>query len=293
MLKIKKLIDVPIRDACEAWNKGFADYYVNMQMTAGQFTFRFGWDELSPDYSFIAYYDGLPAGIILNGIITTNGKRLAWNGGTAVAVSFRDKGIARKLMESTMELYKQEKVDVASLEAFTVNDRAIRLYESFGYRTVDNLLFLKKTESEEKSLGNIPEIPGYSLHHGLAHEIRDLSFYQHDAPWKTQWNFIRNGESIVVKDRNGIAAAYALFQKRNGKIILLQCAADERLPNKPELFQYMINHLLQTESRTVSTYNLPEKNKLLINVLEKAGFKEEFTDQKVPLKQVFMKKIMT
>ncbi|WP_313431247.1 GNAT family N-acetyltransferase [Siminovitchia terrae] len=290
MLKIKKLSDIPIRDACEVWNQGFVDYYVNMQMTVSQFTFRLGWDELSPDYSFIAYYNGLPAGIILNGINELNEKRGAWNGGTAVAFSFRGKGIAKKLMESTVALYNQENVDTASLEAFTVNERAIRLYESFGYRVADELVFLKKTESKENNPDSMLEMPGYSIHHGLAHDIRELSFYQHDAPWKTLWNFIRNGESIVMKDENEKAAAYALFQKKNGNIILYQCAADERRPNKPELFQYLIDYLQQTESHIISTYNLPGKNQFLINILEKAGFKQEFADQKVPLKQVWMKK---
>lgn len=293
MLKIKKLSDIPIRDACDVWNQGFVDYYVNMQMTVSQFTFRLGWDELSPDFSFIAYYNGLPAGIILNGINELNERRLAWNGGTAVSISFRGKGIAKKLMESTVALYRQENVDTASLEAFTVNEHAIRLYESFGYQTSDELVFLKNTKSEEENSVSMSAMPDYSIHHGLAHEIRELSFYQHDAPWKTQCNFIRNGESIVMKDKNEKAVAYALFQKKNGNIILYQCAADERRPNKPDLLQYLIDYLLQAESRIISTYNLPEKNQLLINILEKAGFKQEFTEHKVPLKQVWMKKEMT
>lgn len=292
MLTIKKLSDVPIKDACEAWNKGFIDYYVNMQMTNSQFTYRLGWDELSPDYSFIAYFNSHPAGIILNGIMTSNGKRVAWNGGTAVAVTFRGKGIARKLMESTMELYEQENVDIASLEAFSINHGAIRLYESCGYHVVDHLMFLKKTGSNEKTRVNFLDLPGFSLHRGLPHEVRDLSFYQHDAPWKTQWNFIRHGESIIMKNCNGEPVAYALYQKSGGKTIIYQCSVDERLPNKLELFQSIIDHLIKTEPHTISTYNLPGKNQLLLDILKRAGFKEEYTDQKVPLKQVLMKKVM-
>ncbi|VEF47634.1 GNAT family acetyltransferase [Bacillus freudenreichii] len=295
MLKIKKLSDVPIRDACEAWNNGFMDYYVKMQMSVSQFTFRLGWDELSPDYSFIAYYNEIPAGIILNGITDINGKRLAWNGGTSVAASFRKQGIAKKLMESSLEIYRRENVDIATLEAFTVNQAAIRLYESFGYRVVDQLLFLKKTKPNEKSTFTNDKIQGYTLHRGLPQDVSELSFYQHGAPWKTQWKYIRGGESIIVKDRYGEAAGYILYQNirgKDGKTILFQCEADERLPAKSEIIQLMIGQLFKTDSRMISTYNLPRKNHLLINNLVNAGFIETFTDQKIPLKQVFMKKTM-
>lgn len=298
MVKIKKLRDVPFKDSCEAWNNGFVDYYVNMQMTVSDFTDRLDRDKLSPDYSFIAYYNDTPAGIILNGIAESNGNKVAWNGGTSVALPFRKQGIARKLMGSTMDLYKRENVEFANLEAFSVNHGAIRLYESFGYRIVDELLFLQLTEPGEKLPFDSHQIQGYSLHIGPPQDVCELPYYQHDAPWKTQWDLIHGGESLIVKDCNGNAAGYMLYQKsqgkegNQGKTVLYQCAADERSPAKSEIIQLMINQLFKTDSHMISTYNLPGKSHLLINNLEKAGFKEAFTDQKILLKQVFMKKTM-
>ncbi|MDN5388455.1 MULTISPECIES: hypothetical protein [Bacillus] len=67
MVEIKLMKYCPFKDAHYVWNLGFSDY-ANVQMSLKQFAFKLGFDELSPEYSFIAYDNGAPVGILMNGI---------------------------------------------------------------------------------------------------------------------------------------------------------------------------------------------------------------------------------
>lgn len=290
MIEVKALSECPLKDATESWNKGFSDYYSNLRMPVDELSFRFGFEQISPRSSFIAYDKEEPVGVILNAVQTFNGTKWAWNGGTSVAPSHRGQGVGKKLMEATMELYRREGVEHASLEAFTINENAIRLYESFGYEAVDRLLFLKSTDPflmEEKN--------EYSLEHGLAKMAAGLPFYPDRIPWQTRWNFIRQGESVIAKNRAGEPVGYALYQKRTAEdgslaaVNLFQCIAAKNQSDREGILRCMLANVFSGEKaypRVV--YNLPKSNELLIHILKSSGFKEMYTDNGTPLKQVFM-----
>ncbi|MFS0644423.1 N-acetyltransferase family protein [Siminovitchia sp. 179-K 8D1 HS] len=290
MIEVKALSECPLTDAAEAWNKGFSDYYSNLRMPVDQLAFRFGNDQISPRFSFVAYDDGQPVGVILNAIQTFNGTKWAWNGGTSVSPLHRGQGIGKKLMEATMEIYRKEDVERASLEAFSVNENAIRLYESFGYETVDRLLFLKSTDTflmEEKN--------EYLLENGLAKRAACLPFYQEQVPWQTRWNFIRQGEAVIAKNRDGEPVGYALYQKRNTEdgslaaVTLFQCIAAENQSDREGILKSMLANVFSGEkSYPRVVYNLPKSNELLIRILKSSGFKEMYTDSGTLLEQVFM-----
>ncbi|WP_235593646.1 hypothetical protein [Priestia megaterium] len=80
MIIIKPLSQCSFSDALEAFNKGFEDYYLPIELSLDQFTCRFGFDQLSVDHSFMAFYNNTPAGIMLNGIKKVKGKKtcLEW-----------------------------------------------------------------------------------------------------------------------------------------------------------------------------------------------------------------------
>ncbi len=48
---------------------------------------------LSAELSIIAFQDEQPVGIALSGLRTIDGKKVAWNGGTGVAVPLRSQGV--------------------------------------------------------------------------------------------------------------------------------------------------------------------------------------------------------
>ncbi|WP_228307695.1 GNAT family N-acetyltransferase [Priestia sp. J2] len=218
MIIIKPLSQCSFSDALEAFNKGFEDYYIPVEMSLDQFICRFGVDRLSVEHSFVAFYNDTPAGIMLNGIKRVKGKKHAWNGGTSVAFLYRKMGIGEALLKATLEKYQQQGVVEASLEAFTVNKKAIHLYEKYGYEIVDTLFFLKHRGSFPASLLKKKNQLAYSLKRRLAKDIQNLPFYTYDVPWKNQFDCICDGESFIALNERNEEVGYLLFQKNFSSI---------------------------------------------------------------------------
>lgn len=291
-VEIKPFSQCTIADAVEAWNKGFGDYYIPSHVSAEQLISRMGQLGLSPDYSFVAFHQGKPAGIILNAIKIINGKKRAWNGGTSVAVNYRSLGVGRELVSKTLELYEKEGVESASLEAYGVNEKAIRLYERCGYKFQDTLLFLERKSAvseEEFKASNV-----FSVHYAIPQEASQLSFYDSEVPWQTRSNFVNSGEAVVVKNNFQKEVGYAIYQRKFNEdgtlsaVILYQCQVMEEEVNKQEVLLSLLNAIFPPGTYHKTTYNLPSSNELLIQLLVNAGFTEAAAPNGTPLKQVYM-----
>jgi hypothetical protein len=59
-------------------------------LTAKWFIARIAKENLSISKSIVAYDEKKPVGILLNGIQEVNGVKIAWNGGTAVVLEYRN-----------------------------------------------------------------------------------------------------------------------------------------------------------------------------------------------------------
>lgn len=300
MIEIKLVKDCPFNDAHNVWNQGFSDYYTDVQISLTQFAFKLGFDELSPEYSFIAYAQGVPVGIIMNGIKVLGEKKWAWNGGTTVIPAYRGKGISKLLMEASMSLYKREGIDIASLEVFRVNKQAIHLYSSFDYQEVDRLLFLELNEVNSKNFFTA-DTTLYNIKHVAPLDVRNISFYDYSVPWKTNWNLIQNGQAAIAINQNEEVIGYALYQRKLDQeskirtVILYQCVVNSKVKEQPFILKMLLNEIiLENTSKDIRivTYNLPSKNDQLIEILKEVGCKEVLTPEGIPLEQVFMIKEM-
>jgi GNAT superfamily N-acetyltransferase len=294
---IKPLSQCSFSDALKAFNKGFEDYYIPIALSLDQFTCRFGFDHLSVDHSFVAFYNETPAGIILNGIKKVKGKKHAWNGGTSVALSYRKMGIGVALLKASLERYQQQGVVEASLEAFKVNEKAIHLYQKYGYEIVDTLLFLKHRGSFRSPLLKKKNQFTYSLKRGLAKDIQNLSFYTYDVPWKNQFDCIRDGESFIALNERNEEVGYLLFQKNFSSIGIVnsvtfyQGSVKENISNREEVLGFLLVSIFNMYGPIAyNTYNVPAKrNSLLVKMLKSFGFQDLYTDEGIKLEQVFMK----
>lgn len=279
MVEIRLMQDCPFKDAHYVWNHGFSDYYANVQ---------------------ISLDNGTPVGILMNGIKVLGEKKWAWNGGTNVVPTYRRRGISKMLMEASINLYKEEGVDIASLEVFRVNEPARRLYKNFNYQEVDRLLFLELNGMNSTDF-LLADTSLYHIKHAVPHEVRNISFYDYKVPWKTNWNLIQNGQAIIAKNEHDEVIGYALYQKKFDQdqilssIILYQCVVspyeqEQRIVLKRLLYEI----LLESSSNDIRivTYHLPSKNRQFVQILKEAGFKEMQTLRGISLEQVFMIKEM-
>ncbi|MDN5388456.1 MULTISPECIES: GNAT family N-acetyltransferase [Bacillus] len=204
------------------------------------------------------------------------------------------------LMEESINLYKREGVDIASLEAFRVNEPAIRLYKNFGYQAVDRLLFLELNGVNSTEFLRA-DTSLYRIEHAVSLDVRNISFYDFYVPWKTNWNLIQNGQALIAKNENDEVIGYALYQKKLDQehklssIILYQCAVSPTEKQQLLVLKRILNEILLENAFIdirIATYNLPSKNVQLVQILKETGFKEMLTPEGISLEQVFMLKEM-
>lgn len=227
----KRLKDCPIAQAAQAWNRGFEGYFVQIEMTPELLMQRQMSEGLSLEHSIVAFEGEEPVGIIVTGFRTVGGKKMAWNGGTGIAVSHRSKGLSRLMMEEILGIYAEEKVETAALEAIAENEKAIGLYEKYGYEITDQLAYL----SGATSLLQKGSILSESLR---PEQLKHLPIYQEDVPWQCQWQSVKQGEAMVFYDESKTQIGYALYRRvwnddgKLDKVLLFQLHFIEGMEDK-------------------------------------------------------------
>lgn len=290
MVEIKRLSECSLEQAVEAWNKGFEGYQFDMQTTAEAFSKRMKQEGLSEQLSVMAFSEGKPVGIVLNGTRQSGGRKIGWNGGTGVSVDWRHKGVGVQLMEKTLQILKGEAVEIATLEAISGNDKAIRLYKKLGYEIVDDLFFMKLDGASEMKSAAVSG--KYEIRNADPEEVGALSFYRGDFPWQILWQSVRDGEGLIAVDNEGKPAGYCLFRKLNDeqgnhtRTVLFQCETSPEASEREEIANLLIDevfgHFKDEIHRTA--VNVPIKeNAVTYQVLKDKGFEKSIA-------QVFMKK---
>jgi GNAT superfamily N-acetyltransferase len=280
MITIKRLSECTFDEATRAWNRGFEGYYFDATATVERFTHRLGAEGLSPSLSVVSFADGEPIGLVLSGVRIIDGRKVAWNGGTGVATEYRRQGVGRRMMEAALAVYREEGVDIATLEAFRQNEKAISLYRQLGYNIVDRLLFLQHTEAfsgDPFAAGNQWD---YTCKHTIPQDVRSLFYYHGMAPWQTQWAGIRDGEAVLVQEQSGETVGYALYKRtfdESGKlasIVLFQCEASPEREDGEAIVRFALSRVFAPFDQACrrTTFNFPASNDLVVNVLEQAGF---------------------
>lgn len=289
MLQIKRLSECTLEEAVRAWNAGFEGYYFPIQLTLESFLQRLVGEGLSPSLSIIAFHHEEAVGIVLNGIREFQGTLIAWNGGTGVAPAFRKTGIGTELMEATLDIYQQAGVELATLEAISENERAIGLYKKFGYEIVDELEYLQFPESVPR-LDTKP----FQVETTVPQRVSHLPFYKGGHPWQTQWQSVKEGEALLVKDEQGGDIGYAYYRRvfdeagKHEKTILFQCEAHPARDDAEPILRFLLTNVFGTCSDEVVkvVVNIPVTHSSpTYSLLKEIGFQ-------TTVKQVWMQKRM-
>ncbi|MFM1655607.1 GNAT family N-acetyltransferase [Brevibacillus sp. B_LB10_24] len=294
MITVKRLCDCSLSDITQAWNRGFEGYYFPVSMTVESLIGRLAAEGYTPSVSVVAFADGEPVGLAASGIRTINSQKVAWNGGTGVATEYRRQGVGRRLVEAALELYREEGVDVATLEAVSQNDRAIALYRQLGYEVTDRLVFWERTDG--MSGAEFGDLAGsaYRIRRGIPQEAAALSYYRSDVPWQNQWQSVRDGEAVFVEDEAKEVIGYALYKRtldetgEAASIVLRQCAARPGRQDEESIIRYALGHVFAPLQRACrrTTFNQPASQETVLRILAEAGF------QSSGMEQVYMKRKM-
>ncbi|MGP4077374.1 GNAT family N-acetyltransferase [Halobacillus sp. K22] len=249
-MNIKSMLHCSIHDALTAMNEGFQDYSIDIQMTVDEFIQTMASKKLSPEYSFVAYDGETPVGIILNGIQQVDGKRMSYNGGTAVHPDYRGKGVGRELVQHSVDLFKEKQVEVSTLEAISDNTGAIRLYEKYGYSIHDRLSTMRMMFEEREDASYTVELITLS-------EWKELDVPEEPVPWQNKIPFVDHQEIYSIKDNGKTRGYLVLSQQLNKFLTLFQLQAVDEEASYDSLLSSVEHHF--SGYRSVA-FNVPLKH---------------------------------
>lgn len=135
----------------QIWNDGFSDYLRPIHMTIEQLNNRLKTLNLSGEYSFIVFENGIAKGITLYGVKEFNGTKTCWIGGLAVHPDYRKEGIGVAMLDYSEKLSRKLDIDLVTLEVIAENEKALNLYLREGYNIARKVSFLKGEISLDSS----------------------------------------------------------------------------------------------------------------------------------------------
>lgn len=286
-ISYKLMSSLSFEEAHILFNKGFEGYLLPMNLTFDTFVSRFGNEGLSPALSIVAFDDATPIGFVLQGMREVNGQKVSWNGGTGIIPEYRGKKLGLPLMEEAEKLLKEHGVSTATLEALSENKAAISLYEKYGYKIEDDLLFLAANGILEDEL---PDLTGYEISRIPAFQCIGSDLFPPLVPWQTDpANGPKLGGEAVLLTKDGKVQAACLIRKKGvfgseaEGITLFQVIEN----GKEDALSILLPHALEYNQPTNrTTYNFLTGNGRAVSTLMTSGF------EKTTVSQVFMTKVL-
>ncbi|WP_051271137.1 GNAT family N-acetyltransferase [Shimazuella kribbensis] len=294
MLTFRTLSECTLHETIQVWNEGFDGYFVPIKFDEATLISHLFQGDISPTLSFIALLDGKPAGIVLNAVREINGKKIAWNGGTGVTKAYRGSGIGQAMIHHSIQIYKENHVELATLEALEQNESAIRLYKKMGYQETKTLHY--HSLSNPSSIDNNLLPSSYKLSMTNSQEIRKIPFYEPLIPWQTQITNKTNREAVILWNEYDQPIGYASFQKvynLNEDFVqstLHHCKLASSVQHKKSLYLSLLSHVFPKTNPAPTNFSYSTSNLLMDNHLKEAllaiGFERK-------MGQVWMQQYLT
>lgn len=252
----------------QAFQKGFSDYIVKLEMSKEDFLKRFfGPEGNKAETSFIAFDHEEPVGVILGGIKNFETIKTMRCGTLAISPEYRGTGISQRLFE----LHKDEAIKHGCkqmfLEVIAGNDRAINFYKKLGYEKIyDIVYFTNENLTQFKHVStecDIRKINLQDFQNGVAN-------WNYHINWQNDIDYLKEISTIhyYAAYQNRSVAGYLAINP-NGNIHFLM--VDKNFRGKG-----IGTQLLKTASTELSFTKMSTgfpNNSLLEGFLKKRAFK--------------------
>jgi len=134
----------------KAFQTGFSDYIIKIELTKEQFLKHFfGPEGNSLEYSVIAFDEEKPVGINLGGIKVYDGMKTLRCGALCVDPEYRGTEVSSRLFDLHREIALENNCKQMFLEVIVGNDRAISFYRKKGYEKVYDMVYYSHNNPSE------------------------------------------------------------------------------------------------------------------------------------------------
>jgi ribosomal protein S18 acetylase RimI-like enzyme len=138
-MEIRPLAHMTEEAICAAHNEFFADYAIPIVMTPQILHSNNVRRSVSYSLSIGAFADDLCVGFVLVGDGTWNGRKTAYDAGTAVSPAHRGKGISNLMLDFLFKELKHRNYELFLLEVLCSNEPAFNLYRKAGFEITRKL----------------------------------------------------------------------------------------------------------------------------------------------------------
>ncbi|GKU26755.1 GNAT family N-acetyltransferase [Clostridium folliculivorans] len=282
MIKYKNCLDVTIDDIFKAFQDGFSDYIIKLNVNKEDFEGRFfGAEGNSKEYSFVVYDSNKPVGLMLGGIKVYDGVKTLRCGALAIHPSYRGGWISKRLFQLHQEIAKSRGCSQLFLEVIVGNDRAISFYNKVGYSKIYDISFY--------SNDNVSNLKRY---HNKKLVIKDITLdkyreicdeYDGHISWQNDYEFLSlSKDTYYYGGFIDDVLVSGISINKSGKISFIYVAKNHRFSGVgSSLINYAVKEL-GINMITTSFVN----NSQAFGFLVKNGFK------KMPISQYEMYKIL-
>lgn len=259
-----------VPDLVALLNRGFEDYFIQIQFTNSMFLNMLRKDGIDLPASRVLFADDKPGGIAL--IAPRGARRISRLAAMGLAKEYRGKGAGswfmKKLIDEACERGDREMV----LEVIEQNEPAVKLYRNYGFESVRRLVGYtwksrETTENRTQALREIDlrEVGQLISQYGLS-----------DLPWQL------SGESIMQLSPPVHAyrweQAYIVLSNPEAEHVVIWSLLVEPQARGHALASEMLKRVLA--SYTGKTWHVPALcPEELGKVFERAGFEKETLSQ--------------
>ncbi|TAH74702.1 MAG: GNAT family N-acetyltransferase [Anaerolineaceae bacterium] len=263
---------VRFEDVYNAFQMGFSDYFLKMEMPIETFQAKFfGPEGNQLDKSYIAYDDVNPVGLILGGIRNYENIRTLRCGTLCVHPDYRDQGIAKELYKYHKQIALENNCKQMFLEVMVVNNKAINFYKKLGYEIIYNLNYYRYHQGNSIDFKLDSSIKVQEI---TFEDVKALSVYLADIHinWQNSLDYIELLDNLTYYGvYDGTKLVGALCISLQGNIYIVWTKPSYR-------HKHIAASMIATATRKLNLSELSislTNNASLINFLLKHNFKKQ------------------
>lgn len=253
-MTVNNLSEGSLDEILDCFLLAFEDYYLKMPSNRNYYRERWKAAKVDFNFSYGMFDEGKLVGFIIHAIDKRAGILTAFNTGTGVIPAYRGKRIVKSIYEYALRDLWQNGIEKSTLEVIRKNDKAIRSYESVGFKvckkykcytgnlkieTVDQF-DLREIAFKNVDWGKLPNQRFYSWDFQKETILEgNYTFFQVLHKQEPESFFIINPENqylaqfdLLNTENKGWQRLFAAIQQVSSKIRIINL--DDRLQHKLE-----------------------------------------------------------
>ena len=271
-MKIDFLENSRLHQLFFTFQKSFSDFVLNNQIQYDDFIALNQRKSVDYQSSFGCFEGEELVGFILNSTGLWNGEPCAYQTSIGVIPEKRRQGIAEKLLQKSINHYKQKGIRQFLLECITTNSPALEFYKKAGYSPVRELNCFMKSK-------NSP-LPPYRLEHDLIFEEKHhikrekmLEYSEFIPAWQNSLDTIEH-YFMKLKILRVLCgkheAGYGIMDQQAGDILQIVIYPEFR---KQKIGTAVLDELIQYQKHPmIKIFNIDSNAKIYTTFLMDCGF---------------------